>query len=178
MNTYDNFQNIILKIATELINIDIEDFEEKIQETLALVGTFLDVDRAYVFEYNHKDKLMNNTFEWCKKHVSVQKEFLQNVSMDIFNVEWVQMHLEGKPVIYERVSDLGKDSPLYNHLGPQEIKSVTTLPLMNKAECLGFVGFDDVKTERKWNDIEMKLLKVLAEVITNALLKQKIMKSN
>jgi signal transduction histidine kinase len=172
MNNHDGFQEIVLSIATELINININEFHEKIENALAMVGDFLDVDRVYVFSYDHDKRVMSNTFEWCNKNVSKEIENLQNISMDIFDQVWVNHHLEGNPVIYEDVIALKQGHLIYDILEPQGVKSVTTLPLMNADQCLGFVGFDDVRNKRQWNDKEMNLLKVLSEVITNAILKQ------
>ncbi|MFA5470885.1 MAG: ATP-binding protein [Acholeplasmataceae bacterium] len=172
MKKHQNFQDVILKIATELINIDIDQFDQKINEVLALVGMFLDVDRVYVFEYDHEKKVTNNIFEWTHEGVTKQIDHLQNISMSLIDDVWVKPHLEGRAVIYEQVSSLQKNHALYHILVPQGIKSVTTLPLMSNQTCLGFVGFDDVRQERTWNQLEMDLLKVLSSVITNAILKQ------
>ena len=172
MQSYNDFQNIILKIATELINIKNGEFNQKIDEVLHLVGSFLNVDRAYVFEYDHDKRVTNNTHEWTYQGVSKQIDELQNIPMDIIQDVWVKKHLEGKAVIIEYVSQLDNEHPLYQILVPQGIQSVTTLPMMTDQGCIGFVGFDDVRTERNWNQTEMSLLKVLTEVITNALLKE------
>lgn len=172
MNNHDRFQDIVLNIATELINININEFHGKIENALAMVGDFLDVDRVYVFDYDHDKRVMSNTFEWCNKNVSKEIDNLQDISMDIFDQVWVSHHLVGKAVIYEDVIALKKGHLIYDILEPQGVKSVTTLPLMNADQCLGFVGFDDVRNKRHWNDNEMNLLKVLSEVITNAILKQ------
>ena len=132
---------------------------------------FLDVDRVYVFEYDHEHKVTNNIFEWTHEGVTKQIDHLQNISMSLIDDVWVKPHLEGRSVIYEQVSSLQKNHALYHILVPQGIKSVTTLPLMSNQTCLGFVGFDDVRQERTWNQLEMDLLKVLSSVITNANIK-------
>ncbi len=167
------FQNIVLKIATELININVNRFDEVISETLALVGEFLDVDRVYVFEYNHDKKIACNTYEWCNKGVEPQIDNLKESNIEDLMDNLVRPHILGKTVIIENVSALDKNDPLYLQLAPQAIKSLTTIPLMDNQKCLGFVGFDDVRTERKWNDRETGLLKVLAGMITNAMLTYK-----
>src|SRR5690554_279753 len=121
MSVHQNFQNLILKIATELINISIDEFDTKLNEVLALVGFFLDVDRVYVFEYDHQKKFTSNTFEWTHENVSKQIDKLQNINMDIIDEVWVKPHLEGKPVIYDHVASLSKDHVLYDILIPQDI---------------------------------------------------------
>jgi len=172
MNNHDRFQDIVLNIANELININIEEFHQKIENALAMVGDFLDVDRVYVFDYDDDHKVMNNTFEWCNEGVSKEIDNLKNIDMELYEDYLIKHHRQGKPVIFEDVNALDKNHIIYEALEPQSVKSMTTLPLMNEQKCFGFVGFDDVRSKRKWNDTEMNLLKVLSEVITNAILKQ------
>jgi signal transduction histidine kinase/DNA-binding response OmpR family regulator len=172
MNNHDRFQDIVLSIANELININTDEFHQKIENALAMVGDFLDVDRVYVFEYDYEKRFMNNTFEWCNQGVSKEIDNLQQIDMDMFDDVWVKYHKIGQPAIYEDVNALDKEHLIYQILEPQGVKSVTTLPLMDNQKCLGFVGFDDVRNKRQWNNSEMNLLKVLSEVITNATLKQ------
>lgn len=173
MTNNDQLQKIILTIATELININVNQFERVINETLGLVGAFLSVDRVYVFEYDHHKKIMNNTFEWCNHNVKCEIKNLQNVDMNLYKSGWVEAHLKGQHVIYESLSTLLPGHPVYDILASQEVKSITTIPLMENGQCLGFVGFDDITKERQWNHVELSLLKFLAEMITNAMLKQK-----
>lgn len=40
----EQFQEIILRIATDFINVSIENFEHTILEAFAIVGSFLDLD--------------------------------------------------------------------------------------------------------------------------------------
>lgn len=176
MSNNEQFQNIVLKIATELVNISIDQFDEVIQNTLGLVGEFLDVDRVYVFEYDHEKRIVCNTFEWCNKGVNAEIDSLQAENMDLFANDIVKHHLAGMSYILEDVSTLDHNDPIYISLKRQGIKSLTNIPLMDVNHCLGFVGYDDVRTKRKWNDKEKTLLKVLAVIIANAMIKQKSQK--
>jgi hypothetical protein len=173
MTNNDQFQKIILKIATELININLNQFDQVINDTLALVGSFLDVDRVYVFEYDHEKKDAIYSYEWCNRNVEAQIDNVKSSNMEDLMDDLVNKHLEGENVIIENVSLLDKNTLLYKQLVVQDIKSMTTIPLMDGQKCLGFVGYDDVRSERKWNDKETGLLKILAGMITNALLTYK-----
>jgi signal transduction histidine kinase/DNA-binding response OmpR family regulator len=168
-----NFQDIVLKVATEFINVKTEDFDKVLIDSFELVGKFLDVDRVYVFEYDFKNQLLNNTYEWCNDGISQEIEHLKNISLEHYYDDWINLHLAGKPTIISDVEALDKDDILYRTLAPQGILSVLTLPLINHDECLGFVGFDDNRQKRKWNISEFQLLKMLAEMITNAIVKQR-----
>jgi signal transduction histidine kinase/ActR/RegA family two-component response regulator len=168
-----SFQDIVLKVATELINVKTEEFDKILIDSFELVGKFLDVDRVYVFEYDFKNQLLNNTYEWCNEGISQEIDNLKNIPLEFYYDDWINLHLSGNPVIISDVEKLSKDDIIYQTLAPQGILSIVTLPLKNGDECLGFVGFDDNRQKRKWNISEFQLLKMLAEMITNAIVKQR-----
>jgi signal transduction histidine kinase len=49
----------------------------------------------------------------------------------------------------------------------QEIKSLIALPMMDGAKCVGFVGFDSVKSIRKFSEDERNLLQLYAQMLVN-----------
>jgi signal transduction histidine kinase/CheY-like chemotaxis protein len=166
-------EDLVLKIATKLINIPVSEFDERIQESLEMIGNFLDVDRVYVFDYDLKNYLTSNTFEWCREGVTPQIEYLQNVSISELSDDWVKAHINGEMMVYEDVMSLDKSSRVYEILAPQGILSICTVPLTYENNCFGFVGFDDIRHQRKWIDQDFILLKVLAEMLINAIIKRK-----
>lgn len=160
-------QDIILRLATEFVNIPLEQLDEQINLTLAQVGDFIKVDRSYLFSYNFTRGIMINTHEWCAPGVSAEIQNLQEVPVD-FIPDWVEQHVNGNVMHVPDVSALPADSNLRKILEPQSIITLITLPLMSKGNCLGFVGFDAVKEKREWTDLELSLLRVLAELLSNA----------
>ena len=164
---------IIMKIATEFINVPVDQFSAKINESLSIIGSFLNVDRAYVFEYVFEKNIANNTYEWCNEGVQPQIEFLQNFPLGGMIDDVVFFHKQGREVIFEDVSKLDQQSEIYKALSPQGIKSICTIPLMYKDECVGFVGFDDIRVNRRWTQFELNLLLILSELIINAIYKHR-----
>ncbi|MBU1142771.1 MAG: response regulator [Firmicutes bacterium] len=167
------FQEIIIKIATDFINVSIEDFEKTILEAFALVGSFLNIDRVYVFEYKKQKYVMNNLYEWVKSNTQSKKENRQNINFEPFFEDLVRVHMRGNSVIVENIETLNKKSNFYKMLNDENVKSVYTLPLINQEECIGFIAFDDNSKTRKWNVIENRLLRVLSEMMTNLMMRQK-----
>lgn len=64
----------------------------------------------------------------------------------------------------------------------QGIKSILILPIFIKSSWFGFIGFDDVETERKWHEQDMKLLRTVSDVVgfylQNRQNEQKMLKNN
>lgn len=169
----NSLNQIIMRIASQFINIPFEQFSQKVQEALALIGSYLDVDRAYVFEYDFTRNIADNTYEWCHDGVEPQKDYLTNYPIDDMLSDWVMLHKKGLEVVHEDIQLLDQESNVYQTLAPQGIKSICTIPLMIQEECFGFVGFDDIRQKRRWKKIEFNLLRILSELIVNAIYKHK-----
>ena len=166
------FQQTLMTLSLAFINIEVENIGRGINEALSSAGSFVDVDRAYVFEYDFEAQWMNNTHEWCKDGVSPSIDILQQVPMAPFMQGWVQPHTNGEMVLVSDVDALQKGDPLYEILSMQDIKSLVTIPLKHKKQTLGFIGFDAVEKKKTFNEDELSLLLLLAEMFTNALLRK------
>jgi PAS domain S-box-containing protein len=166
-------QNILMGLATRFINIPYNEIDQAVNAAIAQMGTFTASDRVYIFDYDFKKEIMINTFEWCSEGTSPEIENLQEVPNALVP-EWVNAHLQAKPTLVPRVRDLPPGSNLRQILEPQGIQSLITIPLMHEGNCLGYIGFDAVKQEKKWNENELALLKLFAQLLTNLKIKARI----
>ncbi|MCF8215266.1 MAG: response regulator [Chlorobium sp.] len=161
------FQKVVMELAIEFVNAPLGELDNSVNTTLATVGAFLKVDRAYLFRYDFERNTMSNTHEWCSEGVSPEKDNLQDISnADL--PEWVETHLKGRIMHIPDVSDLEEGSILRSVLTQQGIRSLITIPLVYGEQCFGFAGFDAVHEKKCWGEEEISLLRVLAELFTNA----------
>lgn len=161
------FQRVLMETATLFINSEVEKSDEAINRALADVGSFLEVDRAYLFEYNWDEKFARNSHEWCAEGIPSELEDQNNIPLDVYP-EWVSSHMLGLKTHVERVSDLPESSRMRGLLESKKIKTVITMPLMDGDTCLGYVGFDTVHKVKSWTEDEQSLLRMLAELFANA----------
>ena len=163
-------RELLMKISSEFINLPLEQVEDAIQHSLATLGTFVNADRSYTFEYDWDKNVCNNTFEWCNTDIEPQLENLQAVPLDMMP-DWVIAHNKGEamviPDVFALPHGLARDI-----LEPQDIKSVLSVPMMNEGNCIGFVGFDSVRQHRNYSDAELQLLKLFAQMLVNVVLRK------
>lgn len=164
--SYD-FQDILIQIASLFINIPTEKADEAIYKSLGMVGTHINADRVYVFDYDFNQGITKNTYEWCAKDVEPMIEQLQNVPIKMIDAFWIDSHLQRQSVYIPDIEKLNHNSELFKTLAMQNIKSLLTIPLYDNQKVYGFVGFDAVKNHSTWTEAEQQLLKVLAEIIVN-----------
>jgi len=156
-------QHELMCLATQFVNVPVERQDTAIDQSLATMGKLIHADRAYLFAYDFGQEVMSNTHEWCSPGITPEIDNLQALPTALFP-DWVSAHKRGELVHIPSVAALPADSHLREVLEPQGIRSLITLPLMQESACLGFAGFDAVREERAWQEEEVSLLRVLAEL--------------
>ena len=160
-----SFQNLLMEIASKYINLPIDQLNFSISESLEKLGSFVGVDRVYIFDYNYEKQTSSNLFEWCEEGVEQQIDNLQDIPFSDMPI-WLSKHTAGEEVYVPDVSKL-KPGKFKELLEVQDIKSIITLPLIENDKCIGFVGFDAVRQVKEFNEDEKNLLKLYSEMLVN-----------
>lgn len=166
-------QSLLLGIASRYINIKLDKVPDAINESLSEIGSFINADRSYIFEYNPEKNMARNTFEWCAEGVNPQIEYLQELPLENID-QWYQTHKQNQPFYVEDVDQLPFDGPggLRDVLEPQGIKSLITIPMVDDDRLLGAVGFDMVKKKYVFSEEEKTILRLFSDILVNIQLRR------
>jgi hypothetical protein len=83
--TWAGFQTeLIADVSADFINADTTNIDQKIDHMLWRCGTFLNVDRTFLFQFAQDDGYASNTHEWCAEGVaSIKKSLLDYPLADV-----------------------------------------------------------------------------------------------
>ncbi len=169
----NSLYELVVRISERLIHTDTADINKAINNVLAELGRFNEVDRVYIFEYDKDNDEINNTFEWCQTGIRPEIENLQGIPYD-FVPRWRDHFSENKYVYIPCVQDLPKE-PLYEHeraiLLPQGIQSLIVVPMYHAQDFVGFAGFDSVREQKTWDHTTISLLKMTADIIAGGIVR-------
>jgi PAS domain S-box-containing protein len=152
-------------------------FSLAVDEAFSIIGRAVDVDRVYFFE-NHTtpdgDLVCSQRFEWVRGKGKVSSEIENSVLQEMSYAEhfpdWRQIMERGEPV-----ARLIKDLPngLREVMEDQSIKALLLVPICQNGDFIGFVGFDDCRQERQWDEMELSVLSTAAACLGGAILQRK-----
>ncbi|UJP64507.1 PAS domain-containing protein [Mongoliitalea daihaiensis] len=166
MSSQLELQGLLMKIATEYINLDVRDSQEQINTSLELIGKYAEADRAYIFDYDWEKDTCTNTFEWCAADITAEIENLQEVPLEMIPF-WVETHQKKEFMYVEDVRKLSDEDGLKQILAPQGILTLIALPIFFEENIYGFVGFDYVRELRDLSGSEISLLLLFAQILAN-----------
>ena len=160
---------LLAEISTRFINLSPQEIDQGIHQALGEIGEVMDLDRGYVFQYTSNKKAFNMSHEWCREGIEPQIDRMQDLSVDV--LAWSNRRLlEGETLEIPRVADLPPGAEAEREeFQAQDIQSLIAIPLIYQAETIGFLGFDAVRHEVAWTEVELHTFQMLGAVLANAL---------
>lgn len=120
------------------------DLKHTLSEVLGRLGSFLDADRAYLFEID--GEMMSNVYEWCASDVKSQMPELQNMPVSLID-HWMPQFDIGDVVLIDSVDDLPQDRfDEREVLAAQNINSLVAAPIIIDGSLVGYIGVDNPKS--------------------------------
>ncbi|GEM_PF-5377220 len=170
---FTKLQSLLMDLSSNYINMPSEKVDQSVNDTLHRLGEFAGIDRAYVFEYSPDFNVSICINSWIRpgiRKIELNKPFTMT-GLE----EYVQAHLSGN---FYQVPDIEQESneKIKQNYKAYNIKSLISVPMLQDGLCIGFIGFDAVRTKRSFNPREVDLLKLFAELLVN--LRQKVRYEN
>ncbi len=162
-----DLQRILMNISNRFINLNFEDLDNSIYQSLQEIAYFSSADRAYVFRYHLEENICRNTHEWCAPGIVPQIENLQAIKLEEMPY-WYGKHAKGDVVEVSDVSNL-TDERVKSLLKTEGIQSLLTIPMMDGTHVIGFIGFDIIRKQRTFRTEEKEILELFAQMLVNVI---------
>ena len=160
-------EQIISKISSRFVS-DTE-IDSAIFSSLRDMGSLYNATRAYILLFNDVSSLDFFAQVQCDNSDQIPKINLKYI--DPLKYPWIRIQFEKLGYIFiENIRDLPKIADqTKNALVNLKIKSLLAFPLNIKGENRGFIVFDNIYENLKWDPDNSSSIKTCAEIIANAL---------
>ncbi|MGM0652669.1 MAG: diguanylate cyclase [Bacillota bacterium] len=165
------FEKMIVEISSVFVGETEQNIDKAIEHALELSGKFFGADRSYVCRFSEDGLCMDNTHEWCAEGIPSMKE--RNQGFLLANTPWWAAQLKKQDYVYVPDVDslppqAAKDKQDFYAEGT---KSFLTIPLVKEGVTIGIFGFKMVSHKKRLTEHQIALLKVVAEIIAGAIIK-------
>ncbi len=141
-----------------------ESFEETISGILEQLSESFMLDGIIGFTLDDKTDIARASFSWQRK-----KDYcLKDGKIDLGSTpSFVKMLKEKGVVLADDIKKLPND--LYIFLKSKKIKSILSLPIKPFRATNGFICFHSIERSRHWHPEEVRVLKIIANMLSQAL---------
>lgn len=158
--------------SMKFIRLSGDQIDEAITRTLGEIGDFTGADRCYITQVIPGEEYAEVTHEWTRDGIRPTKEILGRIPY--LETPWLLERLRKfEQIIFPSTADLpeGPAEALRQRtrLTGETIRSVIVIPLTFGNRNFGILGLDAITREISWNEEDISVLKIFAQVITNAL---------
>lgn len=114
---------------------------------LEALGGYHKADRAYIFELDYENKVVNSTFEWYKPGMKPRGEIMKDIPLD-----WVEqwnnkLEQEGELCVVSVEKEVDPNSMLYKEFKEDGVTSFMMVALKNGDTLEGILGVNNPKQE-------------------------------
>ena len=168
------FENLITKLSTNFIRFSLYEIDDGIKHTLKTIGEYTSVDRIYIYKLYKNGTMAVKDYEWCNKDIKPKIENLKG--LPVKNKFWWLKKLDSFRPIY--ISDVLKVATPEHKIEkeiikPCGVKSLLIIPMIYGKVLEGFIGLESINSKRIWTINDITLLKLLGEILINALERKK-----
>ena len=169
----DTMLQTINRVATILLQSEIDEFLVNLWKCLGLMARVVDADRVYIWKNFTREGALYCTqlYEWSG-NAKPQQDTEFTVNIPYSSVPVWETKLSSGNCVNGKVRDLSPEEQAI--LFPQGILSILIVPVILRDEFWGFVGFDDCHRERTFSENDESILRSGSLVIANALLRNEM----
>jgi two-component system, NarL family, sensor kinase len=160
------FETSLSGLSARFVDVVPKTVAGEIECALEQVTNLLALDRGTVFEVSSDELQLRATLSWVR---AGQSQAPTAIPLDSIPWLWAKLS-QGCTVHFSSVSELpaeaAQERALMMRLG---LKAGVAVPLKAKGTILGMLSFGQLSVERPWNETVLNRLKLVGEVVANAL---------
>ncbi|UNC93142.1 EAL domain-containing protein [Candidatus Contubernalis alkaliaceticus] len=165
------FQKMVSHISADFVTVTESNLDEKINGMLQLIGRHYQVDRTYLFLFSKDQKMVTYTHQWCNEGIEPSINSVKDISIEYISW-WMDQILHNGVVHIPDLESLPPEAAQEKRLfKKQQIQSLLSIPVTNKGKILGLLCFDSVKETKTWREDHQEFLRILANLLADALVK-------
>lgn len=164
----------ITAISTHFINLPPEETDHGIHWALKTIGEFAGDDRSYLSLFTDQGTRIENTHEWRAEGIAPIIDNVKGLSVDLFPW-WMDRLRRFESIHIPRVADLPPEAAAEKSIFAQDgVRSVLSVPVTYGGALAGFIGFDAIRAEKRWDEGDIRRLKMVGEIIIAALERKRL----
>jgi two-component sensor histidine kinase len=165
-------EELMAGISTRFINTPPAQVDREIERALEAAGGFAGVERVFLAFVADDGVTIRRRYSWRAPATGAGDDAAAPLSLSDY--PWAREKvLCGQPIYIARTSALPQEAAAEKaYLRALGVEATLGVPLMHEQRLAALMGFHSQREERKWSEEDANLLRLLGEILLNALARQ------
>ncbi|MBW2572922.1 MAG: sigma 54-interacting transcriptional regulator [Deltaproteobacteria bacterium] len=161
------FQELITKISTKFIGLSGVEFEQAIQDTLAVIGRYFDVDSVRLYRLSLQGDIIEMRNVWRSEYLISEEETTEMYKMKYPHL--AAYYSQGETIVYGCPDECPPLPDLIEILKYAKIKAGVGVPLEIDDSGIDVFAFAKTQSEHEWPKNIIEYCKVIGQIILSAM---------
>ncbi|MBN1907747.1 MAG: PAS domain S-box protein, partial [Deltaproteobacteria bacterium] len=162
------FEELISDFSAELINMHPEDIYEALNKWLKIFVEFLKADRAMINEHLYEKDMIHLLLNYSAPGIDVPLTYFHKTPSNINEIFKKGLSVKAEKIPYDLPQGLRGGL-----IEKENVKAIVIVPIIAGNEIIGNFTIINYRNERRWPDDLVKRLKLIGEMIGNAILRKR-----
>jgi PAS domain S-box-containing protein len=163
------FEKVFSRVTSRFVSE--KDLHKAIDSSLKDLGIFVEAERVCLFTIDEDNGCVVNTNEWFRMGNGTRKDLINGINRSLIKL-WINIVPIGievpRSLLNEDIPDIEKE-----RIRKAGIDSMLVQPLTDGKKLMGFIGMERKGSGDKWTRDEIDLMKVISEVISGSIVKNR-----
>lgn len=176
------FEQLITSLSTHFISLSVAEIDQGINQALQAVGSFIGVERGYIYLFSANNTRIERAYEWClpgrtppKRPKTLPIKEIPGFIQQLQRLE--NIHIPTLDTLSVRaLAEIGRwcGQPLNAPASANLLHSLSLIPLVQGKTLTGFLSFETVSQPLSVSSDISALLKMVGEMLSNALERRRV----
>ncbi len=167
------YEALIARIVDIFATQPAETLDDSINETLGMVGEFFGVDRSFLFLLIENNEFLEIAYEWSRPGLLKLREMKISLPSSE-KEEAIQRLIQGETLSIASSNTPGPNEPRIHGHKSGTVAALLAVPMLHQGVVNGCIGLAQENGRQDWEEDHSSLLKIISEIISNALEQRKI----
>jgi len=166
------FQELVSRISTKFIGLIGVEFEQAIQEALAAIGGYFDVDSVRFYRLSLQGDIIEMRNVWRSEHLISEKETTEMYKMKYPHL--AAHYSQGEPIVYGCPDECPPLPDLIEILKYAKIKAGVGVPLEIDDSGVDVFALARIQSEHEWPKDIIEYCKSIGQIMLSAMRRREI----
>jgi signal transduction histidine kinase len=169
----DDFEKLLSDLSATFVRVSVQDIDAEIERCLRRIVLAMGVDRSTILQIDPADGGLYVTHQWAREGIDTPDRGVRTNAAEAIPFLTGRIRA-GQLVVLSSVEELPQGSKDLAVARLQGLKSHLTIPLRIGGAVVGAALFGAILSEKAWSQIEVQRLKLVAEILGNALERKRV----